>query len=170
LPQEWILAVMRQESLFRKDATSRANARGLMQLLPGTATQVAHRWHLTPPVHEALFDPAAAVPLGAAYLKELADRYHDEMALTLAAYNAGSLAVARWLPAKVTDADIWIENVPYNETRTYVQRVLEHMVAYSRDLDGGPPRLTTLLAPIPSAADDPSLTHAAAQGDPPARR
>jgi soluble lytic murein transglycosylase len=170
LPAEWILSVMRQESLFRQDATSRANARGLMQLQPATAVQVARRWHLAPPVHDALFDPAAAIPLGAAYLKEFVDKYHGEMALTLAAYNAGPWAVTRWLPSKATDADIWIENIPYNETRSYVQRVLEHIVAYSYQLDSGPPRLVSLLAPVPSAADEPSLTRAALQGDPPARR
>jgi soluble lytic murein transglycosylase len=170
LPAEWIFSVMRQESLFRKDATSRANARGLMQLQPGTAVLVAHRWHLTPPLHDALFDPAAAIPLGAAYLKEFADKYHGEMALALAAYNAGPSAVVRWLPDQTTDADVWIENIPYNETRSYVQRVLEHIVAYSRDHEAGPPRLASLLAPVPSAAEDRSLSRAAAQGDPPARR
>jgi soluble lytic murein transglycosylase len=152
LPDDWILSVMRQESLFRKDATSRANARGLMQLLPATALQVAHRWHLTPPVHDALFAPEAAIPLGAAYLKELVDKYHGDLALTLAAYNAGPWAVARWLPDRTIDADIWIENIPFNETRNYVQRVLEHIVAYSRERESGSSRLSSLLAPVPSAA------------------
>jgi soluble lytic murein transglycosylase len=166
LPGEWIYSVMRQESLFRPDATSRADARGLMQLQPRTAAQVAHRWHLAPPVRDALFNPASAIPLGAAYLKELLDKYHGELGLTLAAYDAGPWAVARWLPGRATDADVWVENIPYNETRTYVQRVLEHIVAYSREQPSGPPRLTTLLAPVPSAAGDPSLTRAAASRRP----
>jgi soluble lytic murein transglycosylase len=170
LPGEWIYAVMRQESLFRADATSHANAQGLMQLEPRTAAQVAHRWHLSLPRQDALFDPAAAIPLGAVYLKELVDKYHSELALTLAAYDAGPGAVARWLPGKATEADIWVENIPYNETRSYVQRVLEHIVAYSREQQAGPPRLTSLLAPVPSASGDPALTRSAVRGDPPARR
>ena len=71
LPPDWIWAVMRQESLFRKDAVSHADARGLMQMLPLTAVMVARRWHLKPPSRDALFEPAVAVPLGAAYLREL---------------------------------------------------------------------------------------------------
>ena len=65
--QDWILAVMRQESLFRKDAVSRADARGLMQMVPSTASAVARRWHLPAPGRDDLFDPAIAVPLGAAH-------------------------------------------------------------------------------------------------------
>jgi soluble lytic murein transglycosylase len=153
LPGEWIWSVMRQESLFRRDATSRADARGLMQLLPPTATAVAHRWHLSPPGRDGLFDASVAVPLGAAYLKELSDHYHGELALTLAAYNAGPQAVARWMPSKAIDADIWTENIPFNETRNYVQRVLEHIVAYGWDHPQQIAPLTPLLAPVqPSAA------------------
>ena len=64
LPPDWILAVMRQESLFRKDAVSRADARGLMQMVPSTASAVARRWHLSSPGRDGLFDPSIAVPLG----------------------------------------------------------------------------------------------------------
>jgi soluble lytic murein transglycosylase len=164
VPGDWIFSVMRQESLFRKDATSRADARGLMQLLPATATAVAHRWHLSPLRRDALFDPSAAIPLGAAYLKDLLDRYRGELALTLAAYNAGPPAVARWLPNRSMDADIWVENIPYNETRNYVQRVLEHLVAYSADHEVQPPRLSPLLTPVQPGASE------QVQGDPSAQR
>jgi soluble lytic murein transglycosylase len=173
VPSDWIFSVMRQESLFRRDATSRADARGLMQLQPATASAVAHRWHLAPLGRDALFEPSAATALGAAYLKELLDRYHGELALTLAAYNAGPWAVARWLPSEPMDADIWIENIPYNETRNYVQRVLEHIEAYSADHDAQPPRLSALLSPVhagSSSPADPSVAHALAQGDPSALR
>ena len=66
---------MRQESLYRKDAVSRADARGLLQMLPSTAAAVARRWHLPAPRKDGLFDPSVAVPLGAAYLRELLDRH-----------------------------------------------------------------------------------------------
>ena len=148
VPADWLLAVMRQESLFRADAVSRANALGLMQLLPTTAAAVAQRWHVSLDVAQDLFDPAIAVTLGAAHLRELLDQYDGAIALALAAYNAGTAPVARWRPAQPMDADIWIENIAYGETRDYVERILEHIIAY-RWARGAPlPRLSTLLSPI----------------------
>ncbi len=155
LPQDWILAVMRQESLFRKDAVSRADARGLMQMVPSTASAVAHRWHLPSPGRDDLFDPAIAVPLGAAHLRELLDRYGEQLTLSLAAYDAGAAAVAHWLPRKTMDADVWIENIPYNETRGYVQHIAEHIVAYASVRGAQAPRLQVLLEEVEPAA--PSL-------------
>jgi soluble lytic murein transglycosylase len=145
VPADWILGVMRQESLFRKDAVSRADARGLMQMLPVTAAAVARRWHLPPPRQEALFDPSVAVPLGAAYLHELLDRRAGQIVLALAAYNAGPSPLIRWLPLKPMDADVWIENIPYGETRAYVQHILEHIVAFAFVRGAEPPRLEALL-------------------------
>jgi soluble lytic murein transglycosylase len=151
VPADWILGVMRQESLFRKDAVSRADARGLMQMLPSTAIAVARRWHLPPPRKDSLFEPPVALPLGAAYLRELLDRNSGRLALALAAYNAGSTPVARWLPPKSMDADIWIENVPYAETRAYIQHILEHIVAFAWVRDAEPPRLDSLMPAIEPA-------------------
>jgi soluble lytic murein transglycosylase len=152
LPQDWILAVMRQESLFRKDAVSHADARGVMQMVPSTASAVAHRWHLSSPGRDGLFDPSIAVPLGAAYLRELLDRYGEQLPLSLAAYNAGPAAVARWLPRKPMDADVWIENIPYNETRVYVQHIVEHIVAFASVRGAQAPRLQALLSDVEPAA------------------
>ena len=151
VPGDWILGVMRQESLFRKDAVSRADARGLMQMLPATATAVARRRNLAPPARDALFDPALAIKLGAMYLHELLDRYGGQLDLTLAAYNAGPAAVARWMPGNAIDADIWIENIPYTETRGYVQHILEHIVAFAVVHDAEPPRLSALLPQVDPA-------------------
>jgi soluble lytic murein transglycosylase len=152
VPPDWILAIIRQESLFRKDAVSRADARGLMQMQPATASAVAKRWHLPVPSHDALFDPSVAIPLGAAYVHELLDRYGNQLDLSLAAYNAGPVSVARWLPSQPLDADVWIENIPYTETRGYVQHVLEHIVAFAAVRDAEPPHLSALLAPVQSPA------------------
>jgi soluble lytic murein transglycosylase len=155
IPVDWILAVIRQESLFRKDAVSRADARGLMQMQPATATAVARRSHLHVPSRDSLFDPAVAIELGAAHLRELLDRYGNQLDLTLAAYNAGPVSVARWTPMQPTDADVWIENIPYAETRSYVQHVLEHIVAFAVVRNAEPPRLSGLLPPVmPAAPDD----------------
>jgi soluble lytic murein transglycosylase len=154
VPADWIWAVMRQESLYRKDAISRADARGLMQMLPATAAAVARRWHIPPPRKDALFDPTVAVPLGAAYLRELLDRHAGQLDLSLAAYNAGAAAVARWRPPKSMDADIWIENIPYTETRAYVQHILEHIVAFAFVNDAESPRLGALMPVVEPATGD----------------
>ncbi|HXR92906.1 MAG TPA: transglycosylase SLT domain-containing protein [Steroidobacteraceae bacterium] len=148
LPPDWILAVMRQESLFRGDAVSRAGARGLMQLEPSTAQAVERRWHLPPPQRGVPFDATSDVTLGAAYLKDLLDRYGGALGVSLAAYNAGPIPVARWLPPRSMPADVWIENIPYGETRTYIQRVFEHIVAFAWVRDAQPPRITSLLPEI----------------------
>jgi soluble lytic murein transglycosylase len=148
LPQDWILAVMRQESLFRKDAVSHADARGVMQMVPSTASAVARRWHLSTPGRDGLFDPSIAVTLGAAYFRELLDRYGEQLSVSLAAYNAGPAAVARWLPPATMDADIWIENIPYNETRGYVQHILEHIIAFASVRGAAAPRLNILVSNV----------------------
>jgi soluble lytic murein transglycosylase len=124
-----------------------------MQMQPATAVAVAHRWHLPPPGRDSLYDPPEAVRLGAMYVRELLDKYDGRLDHTLAAYNAGPAALARWLPANALDADIWIENIPYTETRGYVQHILEHIVAFATMRDVPPPRLSTLLPRVePSAA------------------
>ena len=151
VPVDWILAVMRQESLFRSDAASPADALGLMQMQPSTAALVSRRWRLRRPSALALFDPRIAVTLGAAYLRDLLDRYDGQLAPGLAAYNAGPAAVERWLPDRPMDADIWIENIPYNETREYVQHIIEHIVAFAWTRGARPPRLTRLLPRVRNA-------------------
>jgi soluble lytic murein transglycosylase len=152
IPADWIWAVMRQESLFRKDAVSRADARGLMQMLPATAAAVARRWHLPHPGKDALFDPSVAIPLGAAHLRELLDHHAGQLTLSLAAYNAGSTAAARWLPSHSMDADVWVENIPYSETRAYVQHIMEHIVAFALVSAATLPHLDALMPPVEPTA------------------
>ena len=98
LPREVIYGVIRQESLYRSDAVSSANARGLMQLLPETARRTARDWKQPAPSATALFEPPVNVVLGAAHLKDLLDRFDDQLPLALAGYNAGPNA-ARTLAA-----------------------------------------------------------------------
>jgi soluble lytic murein transglycosylase len=125
-----IYGVIRQESLFRADAVSAAGAVGLAQLMPPTARQIARAWRQPVPGAVELLDPRVNITLGAAHLRDLFDRFDGETAVALAGYNAGENAAGRWLPPKPIDADIWIENIPYNETRDYVQRVLWHSVVF----------------------------------------
>ena len=146
LASELIYGVIRQESLYRADAVSGAGARGLMQLLPGTARPLARDAGLTEPPD--LLDPGTNIRLGTAELRRLGALHDGQLPLMLAAYNAGANAVARWLPDEPLDSDIWIENVPYNETRDYVRRVLWHTVVL-RWLETGRPQSTrTWLEPV----------------------
>lgn len=157
IPAPWIYSVMRQESLFDERAQSKADALGLMQLLLPTAQSVARRWQWPLPSREDLFIPAINIPLGAAYLREMTDRFGGQFLLTLAAYNAGPNAAARWLPAQPMEADIWIENIPFNETRDYVHRILWNVAVFGWLAQGEPQDLSTLLRPV-AAPEAPTPT------------
>ncbi len=148
LQPDWLYGVMRQESLFDPRAVSSADALGLLQLLLPTARGVARRWQLPQPQREDLFRPEINVPLGAAYLREMTDRFDNQFLLTLAAYNAGPNAVARWLPESPMAADVWIENVPFNETRGYLQKILWHIAARSWQVSGEAHDIAPLLQPV----------------------
>lgn len=148
LQPELIYGVMRQESLYRADAASSAGARGLLQMLPETARRTAQAWNRPKPTADDLFEPSISVSLGAAQLKGLIDKFDGQKAVALAGYNAGPNAARRWLPAKAIDSDIWVENIPYNETRGYVQRVLWHSVVFAWLRSGEPQRTDSWLTRI----------------------
>jgi soluble lytic murein transglycosylase len=131
LTPELIYGVLRQESLYRVDAVSSADARGLMQLQLDTARRTARHWKRPQPDLSDLFDPATNILLGAARLRTLLDQFDGQIPAALAAYNAGPNAVMRWLPSKSIDSDVWIENIPYGETRVYVQRILWHVLTFT---------------------------------------
>ena len=138
LPDTLIYAVMRQESLYQSWAVSSAGAIGLMQLLPGTARQVARALRRPSPGRKELMEPDVNVPLGSAHLAELVGRFDGQVLYALAAYNAGPNAARRWLPGHEMEADVWVENIPYNETRAYVQRIMWHSVVFEWLKDGQP--------------------------------
>jgi len=125
-----LYGVLRQESLFRSDAASSAGALGVAQLTPATARETARRWKLPAPKRDDLFDPRISITLGAARFAELLEQFDGQLPVALGAYNAGASAAARWLPPVPTDSDVWIENIPYNETRAYVRRVLWHSLVF----------------------------------------
>jgi soluble lytic murein transglycosylase len=130
LSRSLVYAVLRQESLYQPWAVSSAGAVGLMQLLPSTARITARRAGLPRPTRDSLLEPANNLPLGAATLEELVERFDGQVLLALAGYNAGPGAVRRWMPSRSMDADVWVENIPYNETRAYVQRIMWHSVVF----------------------------------------
>ena len=125
-----LYGVLRQESLFRSDVASSAGALGMAQLTPATARETARRWELRVPNRTDLFDPTVSITLGAARLAELLERFDAQLPVALGAYNAGEAAAERWLPPHAIDGDVWIENIPYNETRAYVRRVLWHSLVF----------------------------------------
>jgi soluble lytic murein transglycosylase len=131
LAPEIVYGVVRQESLYRIDAVSNAGARGLMQLQPATARNTARYYKRPSPALTDLFDPYINTALGAARLRMLLDEFDNQIPVALAGYNAGTNAVTRWLPQDPMDSDIWIENIPYNETRGYVQRILWHSLMFT---------------------------------------
>ncbi|HEX9206909.1 MAG TPA: transglycosylase SLT domain-containing protein [Steroidobacteraceae bacterium] len=131
LSESFIYAIIRQESLYRADAGSSAGALGLMQLLPETARATARRADLPVPTRTQLLQPAINIPLGSSYLAYLVHRFDGETALATAAYNAGPNAARRWLPPAPLDLDVWAENIPFNETRAYVQRVAWHALVFA---------------------------------------
>ncbi len=121
----WAYGVARSESLFMRDVRSRAGAIGLMQLMPATGKSVARQISLPYSGLATLTDPDKNIRLGTSYLGQMAERYGGNRILATAAYNAGPHRVDRWLPqAGHVDPRIWIENIPFNETRGYVKRVL----------------------------------------------
>lgn len=132
----WVLSIARQESAFNPQARSHAGARGLMQLMPATAKQTA-RQHRIPYRRETeLYNPEVNIALGTAHLAWLLERFENSKIHATAAYNAGSTPVRRWLNERGhLPLDIWIETIPYDETRRYVQNVLAFTVIYGSRLD-----------------------------------
>jgi soluble lytic murein transglycosylase len=149
LPVSLVYGVIRQESLYRTDVISSAGARGLMQLELSTAKPTAKALKLPTPHMSDLFDPQINSTLGAEHLHLLLDKADGQLPLALAAYNAGINAATRWLPASSIAPDVWVENIPYNETRNYVQRILWHTVVYAwLRSDGQAQNTQSWLAPI----------------------
>ena len=130
------LGVIRQESSFDIGAVSPSGARGLMQLMPFTAQAVAKQVGVATSLVSLTADPAHNMRLGATYLQQMLERFDNSLPLAVAAYNAGPHRVDQWLPEngdpRVGPVDMldWIELIPFNETRNYVQRVLENVVIY----------------------------------------
>lgn len=130
------LGVMRQESNFDPAVISTAGARGLMQLMPATATQVSKKLGLPANIPALTTDTAYNIRLGTSYLAELMDRFDGCMPFAIAGYNAGPGRVTEWIGlwgdprTPAIDMLDWLELIPFNETRNYVQRVLENTVIY----------------------------------------
>ena len=130
------------------NARSHAGAMGLMQLMPATARSVARDiLKRKPPRRQELLQPATNIALGSAYLRQMKGELGNSAILATAAYNAGPHRVTRWLPDRTLPADIWIELVPFTETRGYLRRVLAYTVIYESRMGRSPTRLRDRLHP-----------------------
>ncbi|MCY4013291.1 MAG: transglycosylase SLT domain-containing protein [Gammaproteobacteria bacterium] len=139
LPVALLLAVSRQESAFNPKAVSVAGARGLMQLMPSTARLIANRIRVGTPSNRDLVDPDANVRLASHHLAALMARHNRHRALVAAAYNAGEHRVTRWVKdAEGMPTDVWIERIPFRETRDYVKGVIAFNHIYDRLLGKTP--------------------------------
>ncbi|GEK10524.1 transglycosylase SLT domain-containing protein [Pseudoalteromonas peptidolytica] len=123
----WSIAIARRESSFAPDARSSADAHGLMQLLPSTAKYVNNRKRVT---KKRLYQPATNIRLGTSYLEYLKRKNAGNEILATASYNAGYHRIKRWLPSEAMPAELWIELIPYKETRDYVKNVMAYRQVY----------------------------------------
>ncbi len=135
LHSSWVFAITRQESAFMADARSHAGAMGLMQLMPATAKETARRFGIPLASPQQALNPDTNIQLGAAYLSQVYGQFNGNRVLASAAYNAGPGRVRQWLRgANHLSYDVWVENIPFDETRQYVQNVLSYSVIYGQKL------------------------------------
>ncbi len=126
-------AIIRAESFFDRNAFSRAGAIGLMQLMPATARRLSRKLKIPRPSDKALFDPALNVRLGARYLGDLVKGFKGELVPAIASYNAGKRVVKKWWARRGEEPiEVFIERIPYQETRNYVKKVLGYLDEYRR--------------------------------------
>ncbi len=140
----WIYAIIRQESSMNPRAVSRSKAKGLMQLIPSTARKVARDLGISL-YGDDIFNPNINTKLGAEYLSQMYRRFGN-IALASAAYNAGPGRVEQWLSNDINDMPIWVEKIPFNETRKYVKHIAEYQQVYAKHLGKKIPTITEILS------------------------
>ncbi|MEM6639316.1 MAG: transglycosylase SLT domain-containing protein [Pseudomonadota bacterium] len=149
IARTWAMSVSRAESLFMSDVKSSAGAVGLMQLLPSTGKQTARRAGVRYRGLSTLLNPTTNITLGVHYLGQMYSRFDQNQVLATAAYNAGPRRVRSWLPeGESVDADVWIETIPFTETRRYVKKVLFADTVFHWRLTGSERRLASRMPAI----------------------
>lgn len=135
IPAGLLYAIMYSESNFEPFIISSAQAVGLFQIIPPTGMEISLKLGDRNFLPQQLLIPSVSIRYGATYLKFLADKFHNNWPLVVAAYNAGPHQVERWLKnRKGIEMDRWVEEIPFNETRIYVKRVMGRWILYSREL------------------------------------
>lgn len=126
----WLFGIARQESAFNPHARSHVGATGLMQLMPKTGKLIARLINRPLKKTSELLNPDRNIQLGSAYLRRMYDKNQHNPVLATASYNAGPHRVKGWLPEQEMSADIWIENIPFDETRKYTSNVLSYAAVF----------------------------------------
>lgn len=148
LPQ-WIMSIIKQESAWQTDAISRADARGLMQLIDPTAKRLSKKLGLNywgkPQLHDASFN----LKLGIFYQRQLFDEFDNHPILALASYNAGETKANDWLRDFSTSPDVWSETIPYRETRDYINKILTNITIYDWLINKTPRRISYWMPTFP---------------------
>jgi peptidoglycan lytic transglycosylase len=143
-----LYGIARQESRFIPDIVSSAGAVGLMQLMPGTARWVAKQMARNDYQPAQIGNTDLNTQFGAYYFKYWLERLDKMPALAAAAYNAGPGRAQAWRPAAPLEGAIWVETIPFNETRDYVKKVLANAMIYNQSFGGASTSLTSLLGVV----------------------
>jgi len=141
----YMYGLIRQESRFQVAARSTVGASGLMQVMPATAQWTAKKLGMVDYQGEQIADRDVNLKIGAGYLKLLIDDFGGSQAMAAAAYNAGPGRPRRWREGARLESAGWAENIPFNETRDYVKKVLANAVVYNHVLYGKPLSIKTRL-------------------------
>lgn len=142
-----LMGIARRESAYNPEAVSPAGARGLMQVMPGTATQLARQLGISDPGAYGVLDPELNIRLGSTYIRDMLNRYSGNRLAAAAAYNAGPGRVDRWLADAPEEFDLFVESIPFRETRLYVQAVLSYRAIFESLANGGDSRGVSMLSP-----------------------
>jgi soluble lytic murein transglycosylase len=153
LDPAWVFGLMRQESRFVMDARSAAGARGLMQVMPSTASWVARKLGMKDFVPAHMEELDTNVFLGTSYLKMVLENLDNHPVLASAAYNAGPGRARRWRDSRSLEGAIYIETIPFSETRDYVKKVMSNAIYYSALFEGKPQSLKARLGVIRPAGE-----------------
>jgi soluble lytic murein transglycosylase len=148
LDPAYVYGLIRQESRFITDARSHVGASGLMQVMPATGRWTARRIGMTGFTPEQLYDRDVNLAIGTAYLKLVLDDFDGSVPLAAAAYNAGPGRPRAWRNGPTLEGAVWAENVPFNETRDYVKKVLANATVYAALLTGQPQSLRARLGTV----------------------
>jgi soluble lytic murein transglycosylase len=140
-----VFGLIRQESVFDEYAGSSVGARGLMQIMPATGRHIAKQlqepWHSD----QVLYEPDTNIRYGTFYFRQLLDKFNGQVALAAAGYNAGPGRIKQWLPNKPMAMDVWIETIPFNETRQYVGFVLANSIFYQQRMNRNVLKITDFM-------------------------